>query len=247
MIAMRRMTTVEAKLFLREPMGAFFVGAFPAVLLVVLGAFFPGFTDPVEEFNGLALIEVYTPIVLAFALATASFSVLPVTLATNRQLGVLRRMSTTPVPPSRLLTAQLLVQAGAAVVGSILATVVAVLFFDVGIPANLPGFVLAFLLAAVSMLAVGLLIGAVAPSISAAQAIGMAVYFPMLFFAGVYFPREVMPAGLRAVSDATPIGAAVQAMSDTWAGGGPGVANLLVMGAWTLVAGLLAVRLFRWE
>jgi ABC-2 type transport system permease protein len=104
-----------------------------------------------------------------------------------------------------------------------------------------------YLLAAASMLAIGLLIGAVAPTVSAGQGIGMAVYFPMLFFAGVYFPRGAMPPGLLAVSDLTPAGAAVQALSDTWSGVAPSTSNLIVMAAYAIGAGVLAALVFRWE
>ena len=56
-----------------------------------------------------------------------------------------------------------------------------------------------------------------------------------------------MPDGLRTVSDFTPIGAGVQALSDTWAGAAPSASNLLVMAGFAVVAGLLAVKFFRWE
>ncbi len=63
-----------------------------------------------------------------------------------------------------------------------------------------------------------LLIGAVVPTASSGQAIGMLLYFPLLFFAGVYIPLEVMPDGVRTVSGYTPSGATVQALSASWAG-----------------------------
>jgi ABC-2 type transport system permease protein len=75
----------------------------------------------------------------------------------------------------------------------------------------------------------------------------MLLYFPLLFFAGVYIPLEVMPEGVRTVSGYTPSGAAVQALSSSWAGNLPETSDLLVMAGYLLVAGSLAVWLFRWE
>ena len=75
----------------------------------------------------------------------------------------------------------------------------------------------------------------------------MLVYFPMLFFAGIYLPLEVMPEGLRTVSSWTPAGAAVDALGDAWAGTPPSVTSLLVLVISAVVAGGLATRSFRWE
>jgi len=247
MSALAKLTKVEAKIFAREPLALFWGLIFPALLLLVLGFFFPGARDPSEDLGGFRLVDLYAPIVLGLALATLAFTTLPVIVASYRERGVLRRLSTTPVHPWRLVIAQLVVQMVVAFAAATLAVGAGLILFDIPIPANLPGFVLAFVLAAASMLAIGLLIGAVAPTASSGQGIGMAVYFPMLFFAGVYFPREGMPDGLRAVSDLTPSGAAVQAFSDTWSGLAPTTSSLLVMAAFALGAGLLAALVFRWE
>ena len=119
--------------------------------------------------------------------------------------------------------------------------------FQVPFPKDPIVFGLVLLLAAASVFAIGLLIAAVAPTVSAGQGIGALVYFPLLFFAGVYFPRETMPAGLRAVSDLTPTGAAVQALNDSWAGVMPDASTLLVMAVYAAAAGLLSALLLRWE
>lgn len=245
--ALIKLSIVEAKLFTRDRMSLFWGLAFPALLLVVLGAFFPGFRDPIEGANGFRLIDVYAPIVLGLAIATLAVASLPVYLTTYRQNGVLRRLATTPMPPGNLIFAQLAVQVTTAFVGSALAIAAGVLAFDIPFPQNPAGFALAFVLAAASLFAIGLLVGAVARTVSAGQGIGMALYFPMLFFAGVYFPRDAMPEGLRRVSDFTPIGAGVQAIQDSWFGMGPSTSNLIVMAAFAVGAGLLAAKLFRWE
>jgi ABC-2 type transport system permease protein len=53
--------------------------------------------------------------------------------------------------------------------------------------------------------------------------------------------------GLRLFSDLTPLGSAVQALNDSWFGTTPSLLNLGVMAAWAVVAGVIAVRFFRWE
>jgi ABC-2 type transport system permease protein len=75
----------------------------------------------------------------------------------------------------------------------------------------------------------------------------MLFYFPLLFFAGVYLPLEVMPEGVRSVSSYTPSGAVVQALSASWAGDMPTTSSLLVMAAYGLVFGSLAIVFFRWD
>jgi ABC-2 type transport system permease protein len=247
MSAMSTLVKVDTKLFLREPPAVFWAVGFPALLLAALGGLFPGFREPVPELGELRLIDVYLPIALAVTLATTGVTGLPAVLVAYRQYGILRRMGVTPVGPARLLSAQLLVHLGAAVVAASLAIGVAVIGFGVPLPKDPVMFGLVFLLAAAAMFSIGLLIGAVAPTVSSGQAIGMAVYFPMLLFAGVYFPRETMPDGLRAVSDLTPAGAAVQAMQDAWTDGTPDAGSLLVMAVIALGAGLLAARFLRWD
>jgi ABC-2 type transport system permease protein len=247
MSSMRKLLAVETKLFLREPPAIFWALAFPALLLAALGGVFPGFTEPVKEFGGLRLIDVYLPISLVVAMATVGVTGLPPVLASYRQYGILRRFAVTPVGPSRLLSTQLLVHLGAAIVATVLAVGVAVIAFDVPFPKDPVMFGLVLLLAAAAMFSIGLLIGALAPTVSSGQGIAMAAYFPMLLFAGVYFPRETMPDGLRAVSDLSPAGAAVQAMKDAWFGATPDAGSLLVMALVAVAAGLLAVRFLRWD
>ena len=237
----------EARLFARDPVALFFGLVFPGLLLLLLGLFFPGFDEPSADLDGSRYIDVYAPIVLALGLATLGLVTLPPILGTYRQFGILRRLRTTPVHPARLLWAQLAVHVGVAVAAAAIAILVAVVVFEVPFPESPLWFAISFLLAAASTFSIGLLVGAVARTTVSAQAIGMAIYFPMLFFAGVWIPRSLMSDGLRTVSDFTPLGSSVQALADSWYGTTPSATNLAVMAAYALVVGFVAVRVFRWE
>jgi ABC-2 type transport system permease protein len=242
-----KLVETETRLFVRDPIWLFFGLVFPGLLLLLLGLFFPGFDEPSADLDGRTYIDVYAPIVLVLGLATLGLVTLPPILGSYRQFGILRRLSTTPVHPSRLLSAQLVVHLGVAVVAAALAITVAVAVFDVPLPQSPVWFAISYVLAAASIFSLGLLVGATAPTTNTALAIGMAIYFPMLFFAGVWIPRSIMPDGLRTISTVTPMGSAVQALEDAWFGSTPSLANLLVMAIWAIVVGLIAVRFFRWE
>ncbi len=247
MSALAALTKTQFKVFLREPLAVFFGLVFPALLLVVIGSVFPGATDPAPDFGGFSLVEVYAPVSIVLGLATVAISLMPAALGGDRERGILRRLSTTPVHPRALVAAHLIVQLTAVTLASVVAVLMGRLVFDIPFPLSLGWFVVAFSLGAMSLLAVGLAIGALAPTASSAQGIGMILYFPLLFFAGVYIPMQVMPQGVQNISRYTPAGAAVRAIGDSWAGNVPETSSLVVLAAYAIVAGGLAVWFFRWE
>jgi ABC-2 type transport system permease protein len=95
--------------------------------------------------------------------------------------------------------------------------------------------------------AVALLVAAVAPTAAASSGIGTLVYFPMMFFAGVWTPGPLMPDLAQRIGDFTPLGAASQAMQDSWVGDWPAPLHMAVMAAFAVGLGALSARLFRWE
>lgn len=241
------LTRTQFKVFLREPLAVFFGLVFPAVLLVVIGVAYPGATDPEPTFDGRSLVEVYAPTAIVLGLATMAVFLLPVALGGDRERGILRRLSTTPVHPRTLVAAHLAVQLVVLTLASLAAVLVGTLAFPIPWPERPGWFVLAFVLGACSLLAIGLLIGSLAPTATTGQGVGMLLYFPLLFFAGVYIPLEVMPDGIRSVSGLTPAGAAAEALSASWFGTTPDTSDLVVMVVYAVVAGAVAVRLFRWD
>lgn len=246
-----RVTVVEGRLALRDPANAFFALLFPPLLLTVLGLAMPWGSAPYSEddpllgtING---ITGYTPVVLALAVGTVALSLYPTTIATYRGQGVLRRLSTTPLPPSRLLIAQILVNLAALVVAAVLTVVLGMIVVDVSAPEQPLVVLAAFVLTAAAMFGLGSLIAARAPSAGAATGVGMTLYFVSLFFAGVWLPLPIMPEVVQQIAVWTPLGAGSQAMLDGWVGADLPARELLVMAGWAVVLVPLSARLFRWR
>jgi ABC-2 type transport system permease protein len=166
--------------------------------------------------------------------------------AGHREKGVLRRLSATPVGAVRVLAAQLIVDAGMTAVTMIALLVVARLAFSVAFPRQPAEFVLAVVLGGLALLSLGLLLASVLPTSRGANAAGTILFFPMMFFAGLWLPIAAIPTALRHVSHATPLGAAVQAMTDTWQGHWQPLYRLILAG-YALAFAMAAARLFRWE
>ena len=195
----------------------------------------------------LTLSAYLLPLWICLAVSLIALLVLPMSLVRDRERGWLRRISTTPAPPSWLLIAHTMVNAALAVLALAVLTLGDIAFFGVHAPANPGGYLLAALLLTTSMLAVGLLLAAVAPTSRAAAGLGNLVLYPLLFLGGLWVSRENMAPVLRTIGDYTPLSAASQAMRSAMLGAFPSAANLLVLLGWTAAFGLAAVRLFRWE
>ena len=236
----------EARLFSREPGALFWVMVSPTVLLVILGLI-PSFREASADFGGRRVIDLYVPVSVLFALIMSGLQAMPPVLAGYRERGVLRRMSTTPVRPAALLTAQIVLHGAAALVSALLVVAVGRLAFGVRLPENPAGYALALLSAVACGLALGTAVCAVSRNQKIATAIGSVVFFPTMFTAGVWVPVQAMPDTLQRIVQFTPYGAASQALDAATAGGGPGGAALGVMALWAVALIATAVRRFRWE
>jgi ABC-2 type transport system permease protein len=244
--AMRRLTATEFTLFLREKIGPIFGVLFPVALLSVFGNL-DFFTNPANGVDGQPLLYTYVPILVAFVIAMLALNTLPPVLAGYRERGVLRRLRTTPVGPARVLGAQLAICFATAVVAVVLVLAVARLAFDVPLPQQPLAFTVTALLTAFGLIGIALFIAAVAPTGKSANAAGSLLFYALMFFAGLWLPLQAMPTALRHVSEATPLGAAVQALTDATAGHWPAAWRLVLLAGYAVVSGLLGVRLFRWE
>ncbi|WP_106399438.1 ABC transporter permease [Actinocorallia populi] len=244
---MKKILLVETRLLLRDWAAILFALLLPVLLVVGLGQI-PDLRKSDPNFGGERFVDAQLPAqMILLALLTVSFTMLPNVMATYREQGVLRRMSTTPVHPSRLLGAQLLISLCYAAFGAAAVIFTAWLVLGSAIPAQFFGFVLVFLLGSAAMLALGLVIASIAPNAKTAPTIGTAVMFPLMFLAGMWVPREVMPDALRTASDYSVVGPFINAMRDTWAGDWPELSHLAVMTAGLALFSALAVKLFRWE
>ena len=241
-----RLTVSELRLFLREPALVFFSLAFPSILIVIIGSI-PAFRERSADLGGLRVIDLYVPITVALILAMLALQVTPLVLATYRERGVLRRLATTPARPLALLGAQLVLSLLTALASAALVLLIGRFGFGVRFPAQFASFVLAFLLCAAAVFSVGLFIAAVAPGGKAANSIGTLLFFPSMFFAGLWTPREVMPRILQRIGDFTPLGAGERALHDAATGHWPSLISLTVLVVYVLVFGTAAARLFRWQ
>ena len=236
----------EARLAWRLPAGLIFGVAVPLLLVIIFGEI-PGMHQPQASMGGLTLFPVYIPILISMAIAILALISLPAALVSYRDQGILRRLSTTPVPPSWMLAAQLVINFCIIVTSLLIVIVVSITAFGLGVPKNPGALVLAIVLSIAALFAIGLCIAAAARSGTAARAIGAAAFYPMLFFAGMWFPREMMPVILQDISNFTPLGAAVEAMQDAMQGQFPPAEPLLVLVGYALVFAFIARRFFRWD
>ena len=240
----------ETTLFLRDPGNLFFALVFPTVVLIGVGFAIPGMLDPIEDAGptqGMLAIVVMVPPVLATAMATPALTTLPVIFATYREQGILKRLSTTPMRPQAMLVTHVIIGVVSFLVATAIAVIAAALAFDVMMPENLPITLISGVLCAASMFGIGLLIAAVAPKGSTAQAIGMTLFFPLLFFAGLWTPEPIMPEIIKTVATWTPLGAGSQALNEGWFSGGVPTTQLAVMAGYIAVTYPLAAKLFRWK
>jgi ABC-2 type transport system permease protein len=236
---------VQGKLAVREPIGLFGGLALPAVLLAVFG--FIGQANPGSVADtGLSIIEVWTPTILVLSFIFIAVS-LPNTLVRDREIGWLRRVSTTPLHPSRLLAAQLVIDLILAAAAVLIVLLEAKLVFGASLHVQILPFAVSLVLAIIELFALGLVLVALVPTQTVSQPVAGVVTFGLMFLSGLWVNPAQVGDPLRSIMYYSPSGAAVKAVLDSAFNGSFSYAALLTMAAYAVIFGFIATRYFRWE
>ena len=247
MKSLLKMTWMEAKLFLREPMSAFFTLVFPLMYLFLFGII--SGNEPTPQFGGLRMIDASIPRLTAVIICITGLMATTMALATYREKGVLRRLRTTPVSPLVVLLAQVIVVFIMTALGMLLLILAGKLVYHVHFTGNAFSVLAGFVLSSLSFFGIGFVLAGTLPTVRSAWVVGMVLLYPMMFLSGAFFTVDILPPAVKTVSAFMPLTYVVNLLSGLWIGE-PWSRHLLDVAvlAVILVLGILiSVKAFRWE
>jgi ABC-2 type transport system permease protein len=236
---------VQAKLSLREPYGLGLGVGFPVVLLILFG-FISRHVPGNVGGSGMTVIDLYIPTIMVISFIAIAIS-LPSTLVRDREMGWLRRISTTPAHPSRLLGAQLILDLVLAAAAIVIAMVGGAAIFGAPLTVDIPLFVLSVALAVAEIFSLGLVVVALAPTQTVASIVAGPLFFVLVFLSGLWVQPVVVGGPLKVIMWYSPSGAAVRAILDSAFDQVPPVTTLVALAGYTVVFAFVAIRYFRWE
>ncbi len=247
MRALAKYTWTETKLFLRQPIGAFFTLVFPLMILFLFGSLHGN--DPLPEYNGYGTMDVSVPAYIGMIIGTTGIMVLTVTMSAYREKGVLRRLRATPLQPQIILIAQVVVLFAMTVIGMLLLVLAAKLTYNLRFDGNPLSVALAFTLGSLSFFSLGFVLAAVMPNARTAQVVGLVILYPMIFLSGAGFPLELMPDGIRKISNFIPLTHVVTLLRGLWLGDtwSQHITEVIILLSLLTVGLLISTRIFKWE
>jgi ABC-2 type transport system permease protein len=241
-----RQLTAEQKSFWRNPLAAGFTFVFPLMFLLLFGSL--SSNDRLPELGNIRFTEFYVPGIITFGVISACFNNLALTLSRHRDLGILKRKRSTPLPTWVLLAGMVLNAVIVALIIAALTTVIGMLVFHNDGPAH-PLVVLPIIaLGSATFAALGIAVTAMIPNADAGPAVVNVMIFPVLFLSGIFFP--VNNDTINQITGLLPVRPFRELLMGAFDPGGIGQIegrNLAVMVVWALIGALVAVLTFRWE
>jgi len=243
-----RLTWLETKVFVREPLGLIGAVILPVLLFVVISRVLG--PRVVTGAQGIPrFISADLPVFASTMIAASAVLSLIAIMAIYREGGILKRLRATPLRPHTILTAHVLVKLGFTGVTLALMVLAGRRYYPIDADVPLASFTVALLFSTTCILSLGFLIASVVPTARFAQPIATLVLYPMLGLSGLFVPIGDLPSALRLLAGVLPFTPAVSLLRGIWHGDGwiahAGDVGLLVLLAAAFTT--LASRVFRWE
>jgi ABC-2 type transport system permease protein len=243
-----KLTWIEIKVFLREPLGAIGTIAIPVLLFVVLGRIANRKFGP-STIAGDGTSDAVLPVLVSLLIAISAVLSLVTIISIYREGGILKRLRATPLRPYTILTAHVIVKLLLTAATLALMLMAGKSYFPLGARVPWFSFAIAFSISTWSILSVGFLIASIVPTARFAQPIGAVILYPMIALSGLFVPVGAFPPALQAVARALPLTYAVNLLKGIWNGDGwlahmGDVAALTVM---FLIFTAISAKVFRWE
>src|SRR6185437_12100831 len=190
---------VEVKTFFRDKMAVAFIFGLPSILLVLLGSIF----GSQAAAQGVTVGQLFTAGMIAGGLMSTSFQYLAISIATERENGMLKRLSGTPMPRTAYFAGKLVQVMVCTVAETVLLIAVGMLFYHLHLPTE-PGrwwtFAWVFVLGSAACALLGIAASSVPRSSASAMPVITLPFTVLQFISGVYVPFSVVPGWMRTVA-----------------------------------------------
>src|SRR6266567_3309587 len=194
-----KLTWIEIKVFLREPLGAFGTIGFPVLVFVVLGGVVNlKAAPPSLAFSSFSRTGI--PVLASILIAVSAVLSLITIISIYREGGILKRLRATPLRPQIILSAHVIVKLILTAATLALMFLAGKRYYPVGVHAPLFSFAIALIISTWSILSIGFLIASIVPTARFAQPIGAVIMYPMIGLSGLFVPVDYFPPALHAVA-----------------------------------------------
>jgi ABC-2 type transport system permease protein len=243
-----RLTWLEIKIFMREPMGVFGTVGLPVLIFVVLGRVMRG-AGPSRPPGTPRFLSGDLPILAAILIAVSALLSLVAIVSIYREGGILKRLRATPLTAGTILTAHVIVKLLFTLVTLVLMIAAGRRFYPIDPDVPLMSFAVALLFTTANIMSLGFVIASMVPTARFAQPIATMIVYPMLGLSGLFLSVDALPPAVQVVARLLPLTYAVSLLQGIWHGEGwmahLGDAGVLVLTSLVLTS--ISARVFRWE
>jgi ABC-2 type transport system permease protein len=243
-----KLTWIEIKVFLREPLGAFGTIGVPVLVFLVLGRVVSGRLTP-PSLAASSFIHVGLPVLASLLIAISAVLSLVTIISIYREGGILKRLRATPLRPQTILTAHVIVKLMLTATTLALMVLAGKRYYPVGVHVPVFSFTIALLISTGSILSIGFLIASIVPTARFAQPIGAIILYPMIAVSGLFTPVESLPPMLHALARVLPLTYAVPLLQGIWNGDAwsAHVGDVAALAVVFVICTALSAKVFRWE
>jgi ABC-2 type transport system permease protein len=234
----------EQRLFWRSREAAVFVFLFPLLLFTLLTALYDG-----EIYDRPAAWGLLAGM-LAYGAATTAFAGLALIIVARREMGILKRIRSTPLPAATYLTAVLVSITVVFALQAVALFLLGRLLESTPWPENVFSLVLALALGAAAFAGLGLALTGFIRSVEGSSAVVNVLVLPMAFLSGSFGPTDDYPRALQAIGDVLPLKYLLDAVNAIYLRGEQlwdQPTAVAVLAAWGALGMAIAVKKFRWE
>jgi ABC-2 type transport system permease protein len=243
-----KLTWIEIKVFMREPLGAFGTIGVPVLLFVVLGRVTNLKVAP-SAFSSSGFSRASIPVLVSLLISISAVLSLVTIISIYREGGILKRLRATPLRPQTILTAHVIVKLLLTAATLVLMLLAGRHYIPQGTHVSWFSFTIALTISTWSILSVGFLIASIVPTARFAQPIGAVILYPMIALSGLFVPVHSLPPALQAVARALPLTYAASLLQGIWNGEGwaAHMGDVAALSLLFLFCTVLSTRIFRWE
>ena len=211
-----KLTWLEIRIFVREPLGFVAAVGVPLAMFLVLGRSVSPGTDHSPRTTQF-LAQDLPLFVSIFISINAALSLIAV-ISIYREGGILKRLRATPLRPAVILGAHVLVKLFFTGISLALTVLAGRRFYPVPLHAHVAAFALAVVVTTVTILCMGFVVASWVSTARFAQLIGSVVFYPMLVVSGMFVPLSSMPRPLAVLGNVLPMSHAVALLRGSWVG-----------------------------